>query len=193
MPEKFIRKAAPLLAAAGLILLSFNPAAAQNVTSKYYIKNSEVQLPDGVEWGQYKRTIQPFENWTLICDENLTKKERVCNLSQIIVDASGNQIFSWSLAATTDGAPFMILRVPGNTDQKTPIRVGFSGRDTPVNVPYKGCTETVCVAMMPVGPITREHIDKGSDVTINFTEKGGRSVEVIVPLKGLKLGITKIK
>ncbi|MBX8803432.1 invasion associated locus B family protein, partial [Ochrobactrum sp. MR28] len=107
--------------------------------------------------------------------------------------ASGNQVFSWSLAATANGDPFMILRVPGNTDQKIPLKVKFSGRDTAIDVMYKGCNETVCIAMMPVGPITREHINKGNDVTIAFTEVSGQSFEIIAPLKGLKSGLAGIK
>ena len=182
-----------ILAIAVSSFFTLNTAFAQDLAPKYFIKSSEVQLPDGVGWGQYKRTIQPFENWTLICDENLKKKEKVCNLSQIISDASGNQVFSWSLAATANGDPFMILRVPGNTDQKIPLKVKFSGRDTAIDVMYKGCNETVCIAMMPVGPITREHINKGNDVTIAFTEVSGQSFEIIAPLKGLKSGLAGIK
>ena len=173
--------------------MTLNTAFAQDLAPKYFIKSSEVELPDGVGWGQYKRTIQPFENWTLICDENLKKKEKVCNLSQIISDASGNQVFSWSLAATANGDPFMILRVPANTDQKIPLKVKFSGRDTAIDVAYKGCNETVCIAMMPVGPITREHINKGNDVTFAFTEVSGQSFEIVAPLKGLKSGLAGIK
>jgi invasion protein IalB len=193
MTEKLIKHLVLIPVIAGLNLFSPNPAIAQNTPTKYFIKNSEVQLPDGVGWGQYKRTIQPFENWTLICDENLKKKERVCNLSQIITDASGNQVFSWSLAATADGTPFMILRVPGDADQTIPLKVGFAGRSTPVIISYKGCDNTVCVAMMPVGPITREQINKESDVTITFTEINGQTTEIIVPLKGLKLGLAGSK
>ncbi|MCF7645980.1 invasion associated locus B family protein [Pseudochrobactrum asaccharolyticum] len=173
--------------------LTQNTAFARDLAPKYFIKSSEVQLPDGVGWGQYKRTIQPFENWTLICDENLKKKEKVCNLSQIISDASGNQVFSWSLAATANGDPFLILRVPANTDQKIPLKVKFSGRDTAIAVAYKGCNETVCIAMMPVGSITREHINKGNDVKFAFTEVSGQSFEIVAPLKGLKSGLAGIK
>jgi invasion protein IalB len=61
---------------------------------KPYFKKEHFSGGSPVGWGQYKRTIQPFENWTLICDENLKKKEKVCNLSQIISDASGNQVFA---------------------------------------------------------------------------------------------------
>lgn len=175
-----------LLSLVGFSLLSCFAASAQPASPLYFIKPSEVELPAGVEWGQYKRTIQPFENWTLICDENLKKKERVCNVSQTVMDASKNQVFSWSLAATAEGDPFMLLRVPSKTDQNTPLKLLFSGRDKPVSVDYKGCDNNICLAMMPVGPITREHINKASDVTVSYKDMNGQTVEIVVPLKGLK-------
>jgi invasion protein IalB len=46
--------------------------------------------------------------------------------------------------------------------------------------------------MMPVDPITREHINKGNDVTIAFTEVSGQSLEIVAPLKGLKSGLAGI-
>lgn len=188
-----IKAGITLSALIGLSLLSCFAAAAQSASPLYFIKPSEVELPDGVGWGQYKRTIQPFENWTLICDENLKKKERVCNVSQTVVDATKNQVFSWSLAATAEGDPFMILRVPSKTDQNTPLKLLFSGRDKPVTVDYKGCDDTICLAMMPVGPITREHINKASDVTVSYKDMSGETVEIVVPLKGLKSAFEGIK
>lgn len=59
------------------------PAAGQ-VASTYRIKPSDVVLPPEVKLGDYQRTIRPFDNWTLICDENLKARKKVCNVSQII-------------------------------------------------------------------------------------------------------------
>ncbi|MCV9907631.1 invasion associated locus B family protein [Brucella sp. HL-2] len=169
------------------------PAAGQGTGSRYFLKPSDVQVPKGVEWGQMKRTIQPFENWTLICDENLKLKEKTCNVSQIVTDRSGSQIFSWSLAATKYGEPFMLLRVPSTVDQKVPITVSFPERSKPVLLSYKGCDDSVCLALLPVGPITRENIDKESNVKVAFSNAEQGAVEIIVPLKGLKIALNAIK
>ncbi len=45
--------------------------------------------------------------------------------------------------------------------------------------------------MLPVGPITREHIDKESVVTIGFSQNH-QPVEIVVPLKGLKAALNAI-
>lgn len=186
MPAKF------LLILAGAILSGSLSAAGQDAAPQYFIRPSDVQIPDGLDWGQYRRTVQPFKNWTLICDENLKKMEKICNISQIIVDRSNMQVFSWSLAATKDGTPLMILRTPAETDQKIPLRVLFPGREKPVLVDFKGCDESVCVAIMPVGPITREHIGKSSEVTFIYALEVGQQVKLSVPLQGISSALGAI-
>jgi hypothetical protein len=38
--------------------------------------------------------------------------QKVCNITQIIEDRTGNTAFSWSLAANEDGKPYFLLRTP---------------------------------------------------------------------------------
>src|SRR5882757_1793451 len=73
--------------------------------STYTVKPSDVVIPDGEQLGQYRRVVQPFKNWILICDESLKSKRRVCNLTQSIVDQRGAPVFNWSFVATADGKP----------------------------------------------------------------------------------------
>lgn len=167
-------------------------AAEQALRPGHLLKPSDVKIPAGAEWGQIKRTIQPFENWTLICDENLKLKQRTCNVTQIIVDQSGSQIFSWSLAATKDGKPFMLLRVQSTINRNTPLLVWFPDRETPVAVSYTGCDDVVCLGVMPVGPLSRTNIDKGSNLKLTFHNASNEEVEIIAPLKGLKEALDAI-
>ncbi len=181
---------------AGIMLISLSgclSAFGQEAAQEYVVKSSEVPIPKGAQWGDIRRIIQPFENWTLICDENLKKKKKVCNISQIIVDRRGNQIFSWSLAATQSGEPFMLLRTPSAINKKNMLRVRFPGRDAELSFPFKGCDETVCLALMPAGPLTRQNIAQGSDVTISFTLADGKLVRITVPLKGIEAALKAIK
>ena len=174
-----------------LLLCGVFSAAAQEHNDRYFLKPSEVALPKGAQWGEIRRSIQPFENWTLICDENLKRKEKTRNVSQIITDQAGVAIFSWSLAATRNGDPFMLLRVPPLVEKQQALKVSFPGRPQPIMLDYKGCDGKICLAMLPVGPITREHIDKESVVTIGFSQNR-HPVEIAVPLKGLKAALNAI-
>ncbi|WP_284767281.1 MULTISPECIES: invasion associated locus B family protein [Agrobacterium] len=185
---------------AGLLLMlaaSTTPqglsATEQNRVAQFFVKPSDVQVPRGLDWGQYRRIVQPFENWTLICDEDLKKKEKVCNISQTIIDRFNKQVFSWSLAATRDGAPMMILRAPSGTNTRVPLRVIFPGREKPVLVDYRGCDELVCIAIMAVGAIAREHIGRSSDLSFIYALDVGRQVTVSAPLQGLKSALEAIR
>lgn len=179
------------------LLLSGGLSAAGQEKSKadnqaYRIKSSEVVVPVDVPIGQYRRIIQPFENWTLICDENLHAKQRICNVSQVIADQADKLVFSWSLAATQDGKPFMILRISPKAQSDGKISLKFPGRANPVNVTIDGCNGVVCVGKVPVGPIFREHIGKESDPEISYPMASGGSISVMASFKGLATALSAI-
>lgn len=195
MIRNAIRTPQPLsLVMVFLCLTGGPPAAGQDLLSHgYRLKPSEVAVPSDVPVGEYRRIIRPFENWTLICDENLKSRQVVCNISQIIEDTSGNLVFSWSLAATEGGKPFMILRVPPSVGSAGKITLAFRERRTAVDVVLEGCSEAVCVGMVPVGPILREQIAKQATPTVTYTMKDGQKITVAAPLAGLATALKAIK
>lgn len=195
MIRKAIKPPQPLSLVMVCLCLTGGPSAAgQDPPSYgYRIKPSEVSVPADVPLGQYRRIIRPFENWTLICDENLKSRQMVCNISQIIEDASGNLAFSWSLAATKEGKPFMILRVPPSVSGNGKLSLWFAERKTAVEVALDGCSEAVCVGMMPVGPIMREQIAKQAAPQVSYITKDGRTVTVTASLAGLGMALKAIK
>lgn len=169
------------------------PMAVAQPQSDYSVKPSDVALSKGVEFGQYRRFIQPYENWVLNCDENLKTKQRICNVSQIIIDAQGATVFSWSLAATKDGKPMMILRVPPAAGQDGTVNLTFPGRKQPVMVKTSQCDDTVCLGLVPVGAIFREHINKMSTVGVSFDFDPLGKISLNAPLKGLSQALSDIK
>ncbi|WP_404927703.1 invasion associated locus B family protein [Mesorhizobium sp. ORM16] len=179
------------LALAGGLSLAAGPAAAQ-ATAPYRIKPSDVAVPPDVKLGQYQRTIRPFENWTLICDENLKARKKVCNVSQVIEDGAGKMAFSWSLAATQDGKPYMILRTAPNAKSDGLVSVKFDGRD-PIDVHLNGCNEVVCVGMLPVGPVMRQQIVQKATPAISYKTVDGQTITVTATLKGLSEALAPIK
>ncbi|GLU28223.1 hypothetical protein Brsp01_34560 [Brucella sp. NBRC 12950] len=87
----------------------------------------------------------------------------------------------------------MLLRVPATASKNNPLAVSFPGHARPVFLTYKGCDNSVCLAMMPVGPVTRENIEKESDVTVAYTISTEQQIEIVVPLKGLREALKAIK
>ncbi|RUW46956.1 MULTISPECIES: invasion associated locus B family protein [unclassified Mesorhizobium] len=177
----------------GLALAGGLAPAAGQVASPYRIKPSEVVVPPDVKLGQYQRTIRPFENWTLICDENLKARKKVCNVSQVIEDGAGKMAFSWSLAATQDGKPYMILRTAPNARSDGLVSLKFDGRAEPIDVHLNGCNEMVCVGMLPVGPLMRQEIAQKATPAISYPTVDGQTITVTATLKGLSEALAPIK
>ncbi|NNU63608.1 invasion associated locus B family protein [Ochrobactrum soli] len=175
------------------LLLLGGVASAQQPSATLRIKEAEVRLPDGVQPGQYRRIIQPFENWTLICDENLQKKTRVCNVTQAIIDQSNRMVFSWSVAATQDGKPYMIVRtLPGIGDKGTVVLTILDDR-APVRVSVDGCNDIVCVGTVPIGPRFKPQIDKGATVGIFYKTMSGEAIDITAPLAGISSALKAIE
>lgn len=182
-----------LLVMACLSLTGGSPTTGQELLSRYYrIKPSEVTVPADVPLGQYRRTIRPFENWTLICDENLKTTQMVCNITQVIIDQAGNNVFSWSLAATGDGRPYFLLRASPTMKSDGKLSFQLDGRSAPLEVALQGCSQTVCLGVVPVGPILREQISKGTNPRISFPAKSGETIMVTTSLKGLDTALAAI-
>lgn len=171
------------------LLITGNQAAAGG----YKIKPSDVLVPQDVPMGKYRRITQPFENWILICDENLKTRRKVCNISQTFTDETGAQVFSWSLAANVDGKPFMILRVPPAIGPGSKISLRLGGMDRDVDVDVKACDASVCIGYQPVGPILRQEIVKETTARVSYSMGVGQDVSIDAPFKGLAAALSAIK
>jgi invasion protein IalB len=175
------------------LLLSGQYAVGQEaISSGFRIRPSEVAVPAEVAVGQYQRMIRPFENWTMICDENLKARQRVCNVTQTIENQAGQLAFSWSLAATPEGTPYMILRTAPVAKSDGLVSLKFEGREESVKVQLDGCNAAVCIGMLPVGPIMREQISKNSAPTVSYPTRDGKMVSVTATLKGLSTAVKAI-
>jgi invasion protein IalB len=175
------------------LLLSGHDAAGQEVISSgFRIRPSEVTVPPDATLGEYQRMVRPFENWTMICDENLKARQRVCNVTQTIENQAGQLAFSWSLAATPEGKPYMILRTAPVAKSDGLVSLKFEGREEPVRVQLDGCNSAVCIGMLPVGPIMREQISKNSAPTVSYPTRDGKTVSVTATLKGLSTAVKAI-
>ena len=177
-----------LTVATALLLAAALPSLADE--QLYRVKLTDIVIPDGASLGEVRRTIQPFPNWTLICDENLKTRTKVCNVTQTFTDASGAAIFSWSLAATESGSPVFILRAPAGLGPKATIAVTpASGK--PLAAAVLACDVTMCVATLPLGRTLSSEIALGEPVKISYD--AGRPVALSAPLNGLAKAIAAIE
>lgn len=181
-----------LAAGGGVQAGTHAPGAQGSRKPVYSIKPSDIHVPADVPLGQYRRVTRPFLNWTLICDENLVSRKKVCNIVQEVVDAAGQSVFSWSLAATDEGAPVLILRAPLTVDR---VDISIDKATPDIWAWVEGCTPTVCLAYLAVDGDLRQAIAQEKAVTLSYTlNLNGKSrlVSLRVPLKGLKDAVAAI-
>ena len=165
--------------------------AQQNPAPNYTIKPSDVAVPSDVPLGQYRRSIRPYRNWTLICDENLKAKKRICNVTQSIIDRSGATAFSWSLAGTGGGAPVLILRTPATVGKDQSVTLSFDDQSAPVVVKTTDCNEAVCIAVQTLGPRLKTYVAKGAVVQISFPVAKPAGGQALIGLFGTFDGLAE--
>jgi invasion protein IalB len=169
-------------------------AAAQPAPSAAYtVKPSDVTVPAGETLGEFRRLIQPFRNWTLICDESLKSRRRVCNITQTIVDAQGAVAFNWSLAATADGKPLMIMRVPAAAGAGQPIELTMGTKPDRIVAPTDRCDARFCGVTIAIGDMLRRHIRAGTPCQVSYPLPQGEPVVLQAPLEGLYQALSKLK
>ncbi|MGV2981675.1 invasion associated locus B family protein [Camelimonas sp. ID_303_24] len=179
------------VAAAGPVRKPATAEAPFEASPGYDIRPSDVVVPDNVPIGQYRRVIRPFQYWTLICDENIAKKKRVCNITQTVARSDKTVAFSWSLAASENGKPFFILRMPQDMEAGQPVLLDISDGGAPVSVPVKGCNGSVCIGYLQIGPRVRAAINKGNVVQVSYRQGAGVT-QFRAPLRGLAQALSGI-
>lgn len=175
-------------AAAILWLAQAGPAIAEG--QPYRVKLTDISIPDGASLGDVRRSFQPFPNWTLICDENLKARVKICNVTQTFADADGATVFSWSLAATEGGEPVFILRVPAHMHLKGPISVK-PAKGGALSATVQACDASTCIATIPLNRTLSGEIAAAEPVTVSYEIASG-PVTLSAPLNGLARAVAAI-
>ena len=160
--------------------------------SGYAVKPSDVAVPAGETLGEFRRMIQPFRNWTLICDESLKSKRRVCNVTQSIVNAQGAIAFNWSLVATADGKPLMMMRIPAGAGAGQPIELAMGDSPDRIVAQTDHCDANFCFATVAIGNVLKRHIHAATPCRVTYQLPQG-PVVLEAPLDGLSVVLSKLK
>lgn len=156
----------------------------------FRVRPSEVGA--GEKPGEVRRIIQPFGEWTLVCDEDLRRRRKVCNVSQSFMDGAGETAFSWSLAATESGAPALILRMSREGRDARFATLRFTGEPDPVEVTLATCAGEVCLGFLPVGPKLAARLRAGGRAAIEILHDG-RFETIDAPLAGLATALSTVR
>jgi invasion protein IalB len=165
----------------------------QAPSAVYAVKPSDVIVPEGEKLGDFRRVIQPFKNWILICDESLKSKRRVCNVTQSIINQQGAIVFNWSLAATAGGKPLMMMRVPAAVGVGQPIRLALGQKPDWIVAQTDRCDASLCFATIAIGDMLKRHIHAGTVCTVAYPLSPTETVAFQTPLDGLYDALTSMK
>lgn len=90
----------------------------------------------------------------------------------------------WSLAATEDGEPMMILRTrPDMAGDR--VTIAFAGLTEQIPVTIRECDQTACAGLLRVSPFLRRQIVAGLDARITYSLRNGGILTFAAPLQGL--------
>ncbi|MBR0893802.1 invasion associated locus B family protein [Bradyrhizobium tropiciagri] len=159
----------------------------------YAVKPSDVVVPEGETLGEFRRMIQPFKNWTLICDESLRSKRRVCNVTQSIVNSQGAVAFNWSLIATADGKPLMAMRIPAAAGVGAQIELAMGDSPDRIVAQTDRCDTNFCFATIAIGNVLRRHIRAATPCLVSYQLPQTGPVMLEAPLDGLSGVLAKLK
>src|SRR5690606_37792667 len=126
---------------------------------EFRVRPSSLAVPDGIPLGEYRRTIHPFRNWTLVYDDDLVGKTRLCDIRQEIEIVGAGVIFSWALTPTEDGSPVMKAVVPAAVGPNGRVTLTFSD-GIRYEIKIAECTPVSCEGYAPAVPRTQRHIEE---------------------------------
>jgi invasion protein IalB len=162
-------------------------------SSGYTVKPSDVAVPEGETLGEFRRMIQPFRNWTLICDESLKSKRRVCNITQTIINGQGAVAFNWSLVATAEGKPLMVMRVPAAAGAGQPIELAMGAKPDRIGAQTDHCDAGFCFATIAIGDMLRRHIRAATPCRVSYQLPQVGPIVLEAPLDGLFAALSQLK
>ena len=166
---------------------------AQFAAPAYRVHPPEGAPPPGEAPGDTRRMIQAFGTWTLICDENLRRHRRVCNASQSIVDGDGAFAFSWSLAATSAGAPIFVVRAPVGAWSARTVGLAFGAAEETV-IRLESCNASLCLGFLAVDEALRRAIAARAAVHVRYRRsETAAPVAIATSLDGLAGAIASLK
>lgn len=156
----------------------------------FRIKANEM-APSGPP-GEVRRVVQPFGTWTLICDEDLKARRKVCNVSQVLVDDAGQPAFNWSLAATRGGAPVIILRAPSGGLAARHVAIAFRPGEAAGEYDLPACDAQTCLGFVTVSPALQKTLRQGGTAEISLMHEG-RYRTLDAPMKDLATALAAVK
>ncbi|MBO6919361.1 MAG: invasion associated locus B family protein [Rhizobiaceae bacterium] len=139
-------------------------------------------------------TTETYGSWTYRCSQIAqqsdaqTSAKKACELVQVVRDGKGNVIAQIAFGRDPDGENKLIavVQVPQGTLLTRPVTLSDEARKNNLTAPYFSCFNNICLARTDIEPNLLSALGVGDKGQLEFADRTGRIVRVLLSFEGLK-------
>lgn len=150
------------------------------------------QAQEGV---QPSETTETFGAWTVRCQKPAAEAPRACEVLHA-VQGQGGAIAQVAIG-TPPGkeAPLLVVQVPLGILVATPVAIAdqAAADKTIFSLPFQTCLNIGCLAQIETSFEALETFAAIQTARVTFAERSGRSIELSVPVNGLKDALARLR
>lgn len=165
-------------------------AAAVSITLTALLGASRAQ--EGV---QPSETTETFGAWTVRCQKPAAEGPRACEVLHA-VQGQGGAIAQVAIG-TPPGkeAPLLVVQVPLGILVSSPVAIAdqAAADKTIFSLPFQTCLNIGCLAQIETTFDALEAFAAIQTARVTFSERGGRAIDLSVPMNGLKDALTRLR
>lgn len=139
-------------------------------------------------------TTETYGTWTYRCSQiakqadNETAPKKACELVQVVRDGKGNVIaqIAFGKSPEGEGTFISVIQVPQGTLLTEPVMLSDEAKENTLSVPYFSCFNTICLARSNITEDLLSALGAGNKGSLEFADRNGRKVRVLLSFDGLK-------
>lgn len=139
-------------------------------------------------------TTETYGTWTYRCSQvakpadNETAAKKACELVQVVRDGKGNVIaqIAFGKSPEDEGTLISVIQLPQGTLLTEPVLLSDEAKENTLSVPYFSCFNTICLARSNVSQDLLSALGAGNKGSLEFADRNGRKVRVLLSFDGLK-------
>lgn len=139
-------------------------------------------------------TTETYGSWTYRCSQvaqqadTQTSAKKACELVQVVRDSKGNVIaqIAFGKDPGDEDKLIAVVQVPQGTLLTQPVTLSDEALKNSLSAPYFSCFNNICLARTDIDPNLLSAlgaVDKGQ---LEFADRTGRTVRVLLSFEGLK-------
>ena len=139
-------------------------------------------------------TTETYGSWTYRCSQIAQQEDtqetakKACELVQIVRDGKGNVISQIAFGKNPDGGDSLVtvIQVPQGMLLTEPVKLSNESQTQAITAPYFSCFNNICLARTDIKSDLLSALGGDSKGNLEFVDRSGRKVRVLLSFDGLK-------